>query len=198
MIPSEEHAIEMFPMDFEEFLWALGDEMLMPFIRTKFEKHQPMGEFHRRAMDYFREYLIVGGMPQVVKKYVETKDFSKVEPIKRDILSLYRNDIQKYADNQETKVVAIFDEIPGQLQKHEKKFRLSVFGESARMRDYSNAFDKLEYSGSLLFDQYPDREALLRMTDELLTEGTGDRDLLLMLMLHELMHRRERYRRTKP
>jgi len=140
MLPSEERAIEMYPMDFEEFLWALGDEMMMPFIRKKFEAHQPMGEFHRRAMDYFREYLIVGGMPQVVKKYVETKDFSKVEPIKRDILSLYRNDIQKYADNQETKVVAIFDEIPGQLQKHEKKFRLSVFGESARMRDYSNAF----------------------------------------------------------
>lgn len=140
MLPSEERAIEMYPMDFEEFLWALGDEMMMPFIRKKFEAHQPMGEFHRRAMDYFREYLIVGGMPQVVKKYVETKDFSKVEPIKRDILSLYRNDIQKYADNQETKVVAIFDEIPGQLQKHEKKFRLSVFGESARMRDYFNAF----------------------------------------------------------
>lgn len=140
MLPSEERTIEMYPMDFEEFLWALGDEMMMPFIQKKFEAHQPMGEFHRRAMDYFREYLIVGGMPQVVKKYVETKDFSKVEPIKRDILSLYRNDIQKYADNQETKVVAIFDEIPGQLQKHEKKFRLSVFGESARMRDYSNAF----------------------------------------------------------
>ena len=60
-----------------------------------------------------------------------------------------------------------------------------------------NAFDKLEYTGSSLFDQYPDREALLRMTDELLTEEAGDRDLLLMLMLHELMHRRERYRRTR-
>ena len=140
MLPSEERSIEMYPMDFEEFLWALGDEMLMPFMRKKFEAHQPMGEFHRRAMDYFREYLIVGGMPQVVKKYVETKDFSKIEPIKRDILALYRNDIQKYADNQETKVVAIFDEIPGQLQKHEKKFRLSILSESARMRDYSDAF----------------------------------------------------------
>jgi len=60
-----------------------------------------------------------------------------------------------------------------------------------------DAFDKLEYRGSLLFDQYPDREALLRMTDELLTEDAGDRDLLLMLMMHELMHRRERYRRTR-
>ena len=140
MIPSEEHAIEMFPMDFEEFLWALGDEMLMPFIRSKFEKHQPMGEFHRRAMDYFREYLIVGGMPQVVKKYVETRDFAKVEVVKRDILSLYRNDIQKYADNQEAKVTAIFDEIPGQLQKHEKKFKLAMLGNNARMYNYEDAF----------------------------------------------------------
>lgn len=140
MIPSEEHAIEMFPMDFEEFLWALGDEMLMPFIRTKFEKHQPMGEFHRRAMDYFREYLIVGGMPQAVKKYVETRDFTKVEAVKRDILSLYRNDIQKYADSQEAKVTAIFDEIPGQLQKHEKKFRLATLGNNARMYNYEDAF----------------------------------------------------------
>lgn len=60
-----------------------------------------------------------------------------------------------------------------------------------------NAFDKLEYSGSLLFDQYPDREALLRMSDELLMENANDRDTLLMLTLHELMHRRERYRRTR-
>lgn len=60
-----------------------------------------------------------------------------------------------------------------------------------------NAFDKLEYTGSLLFDQYPDREALLRMADELLSEDANDRDLLLMLMLHEFMRRRERYRRTR-
>ena len=121
MLPSEEHAIEMFPMDFEEFLWAMGDEML-------------------RAMDYFRQYLIVGGMPQAVQKYVETRDFEKVDEVKRDILALYRNDIRKYADNQETKVAAIFEEIPGQLQKHEKKFVLSALQSEARMRDYSQAF----------------------------------------------------------
>lgn len=64
--------------------------------------------------------MIVGGMPQAVQTYVETGDFDQVDERKRDILGLYRNDIRKYADNQETKVVAIFDEIPGQLQKHEK------------------------------------------------------------------------------
>ena len=91
-------------------------------------------------MDYFRQYLIVGGMPQAVAKYVETRDFEKVDEVKRDILTLYRNDIHKYADNQETKVAAIFEEIPGQLQKHEKKFVLSALQSEARMRDYSQAF----------------------------------------------------------
>ena len=130
----------MFPMDFEEFLWAMGDEMLMPYIRMQFDRRLPMGTFHRRAMDYFRQYLIVGGMPQAVLKYVETRDFEEVDEIKRDILALYRNDIHKCADNQETKVAAIFEEIPGQLQKHEKKFVLSVLQGEARMRNYSQAF----------------------------------------------------------
>ena len=140
MLPSEEHAIEMFPMDFEEFLWAMGDEVMMPYIRQRFEQRAAMGTFHRNALDYFRQYMIVGGMPQAVAKYVETRDFDKVDEVKRDILALYRNDIQKYADKQENKVTAIFDEIPGQLQKHEKKFRLSALQSDARMRDYSDAF----------------------------------------------------------
>lgn len=140
MIPSEEHPVQMYPMDFEEFLWAMGDEMIMPYIRSQFEKKKPMGAFHRRAMDYFRRYMIVGGMPQAVKKYIETRDFVKVDEVKRDILALYRNDIKKYAGNQETNVSAIFEEIPGQLQKHEKTFRLSALREDARMRDYSQAF----------------------------------------------------------
>lgn len=140
MLPSEEHAIEMYPMDFEEFLWAMGDEMMMPFIKMQFENRKPMEAFHRKALDYFRQYMIVGGMPQAVQTYVDTRDFDKVDERKRDILSIYRNDIRKYADNQETKVAAIFEELPGQLQKHEKKFRLADLQSHARMRDYSEAF----------------------------------------------------------
>lgn len=140
MLPSEEYAIEMYPMDFEEFLWAMGDEMMMPFIKMQFEKRKPMEAFHRKALDYFRQYMIVGGMPQAVQTYVDTRDFDKVDERKRDILSIYRNDIRKYADNQETKVAAIFEELPGQLQKHEKKFRLADLQSHARMRDYSEAF----------------------------------------------------------
>lgn len=122
MLPSEEHAIEMFPMDFEKFLWAMGDEMLMPYIRMQFERRLPMGTFHRRAMDYFRQYLIVGGMPQAVSKYVETLDFDKVDEVKRDILTLYRNDIRKYADNQETKVAAIFEEFRDNCRSMKRSF----------------------------------------------------------------------------
>lgn len=140
MLPSEEHAIEMYPMDFEEFLWAMGDEVIMPFIKAQYDRLQPMGAFHRKALEYFRQYMIVGGMPQAVETYVQTRDFDKVDECKRDILAIYRNDIRKYADSQETKVAAIFDELPGQLQKHEKKFRLSALRSKARMRDYSEAF----------------------------------------------------------
>ncbi len=141
VIPSEEETLEMFPMDFEEFLWAMGNETLMPFIEDCHAQRLPLGQaLHRKAMDLFRLYMVVGGMPQSVLRYVETQDFRKVEAVKRQILTLYRNDIHKYADKAETKVAAIFDEIPGQLQKHEKKFRLSAISTEARMRDYDDAF----------------------------------------------------------
>lgn len=141
VIPSEEEHIKMFPMDFEEFLWATGNNMLMPYIKDCFESRKPMGQLmHRKAMDYFRQYMIVGGMPQAVKKYVETGDFSKVDKIKRRILELYRSDISKYAKGYDTKVKSIFEEVPSQLQKHEKKFRLSALKEGARSRDYETAF----------------------------------------------------------
>lgn len=140
LIPSEEDAINMYPMDFEEFLWAMGDEMLMPYIQRCFEQQQPMGDFHRRAMDLFRQYMIVGGMPQAILTYIETRDFERVDYVKRQILRLYRNDIGKYAEGAETRVSAIYDEVPGQLQKHEKKFRLSALKEEARMRNYEDAF----------------------------------------------------------
>ena len=141
VIPSEEETLEMFPMDFEEFLWAMGNETLMPYIEDRYAKRLPLEQaLHRKAMDLFRLYMVVGGMPQSVLRYVETQDFRKVEAVKRQILTLYRNDIHKYADNAENKVTAIFDEIPGQLQKHEKKFRLSAISKDARMRDYDDAF----------------------------------------------------------
>lgn len=140
LIPSEEHHVNLYPMDFEEFLWALGDDMLMPFIKERFEKKQPLGPaLHRKAMDLFRQYLIVGGMPQAVKEFVESHDFDEVDRVKRDILTLYRADMMKHAQGYEIKVARVFDEIPAQLQKHERKFKLADLEKNARMRDYEDA-----------------------------------------------------------
>ena len=140
LIPSEEEHLKMYPLDFEEFLWALGNDMLMPMIRTCYEKKVPMGQpLHRKAMDYFRQYMIVGGMPQAVEKYVETRDFDSVDRIKRSILGLYRADIVKHAAGYEMKVEQIFDDIPAQLQKHDKKFKISSLKKAARFRDYEDA-----------------------------------------------------------
>jgi len=146
LIPSEEEGIDMYPMDFEEFLWAMGNEVMMPYIRSRFEKRQAMGEFHREAMHYFRQYLIVGGMPQAVAEYAQSRNFIKVDSIKRQILRLYKNDIKKYAGGATARVSAIYDAIPGQLQKKEKKFVLSALKDEARMREYDSAFFWLEDS----------------------------------------------------
>lgn len=146
LIPSEEDGIDMYPMDFEEFLWAMGNKVMMPYIRERFEKRQPMGEFHREALHYFRQYLIVGGMPQAVAEYAASRDFTKVDAVKRQILRLYKNDIKKYAGGATARVSAIYDAIPGQLQKKEKKFMLSALKDEARMREYDSAFFWLEDS----------------------------------------------------
>jgi predicted AAA+ superfamily ATPase len=141
LIPSEERHLRLNPMDFEEFLLAIGNDTLFPFIKDCFEKKIPLGQaLHRKAMDLFRLYLIVGGMPQAVKEYVASKNFERVDQIKREILELYRNDIQKHAKGSELKAEAIFDEIPAQLSRHEKKFKLSSLKKNAKMRDYDDAF----------------------------------------------------------
>ena len=141
VIPSEERHVKMYPMDFEEFLWAKGEDLIIPIIRNCFEKKKPLGQaLHRKIMTLFREYVIIGGMPQVVKEYIESGDFETADLVKRDILTLYREDIQKYASGYEKKVESIFDEIPAQLSKHEKKFTLSSLGKGSRFRDYENSF----------------------------------------------------------
>lgn len=108
-------------MDFDEFLWAMGNEALMEFIKKCYEEKKTLGSLlHRKAMDYFKEYLIVGGMPQAVESYSKNRNFEEVDIEKRDILKLYREDIRKHADELNLKVEQIFDTIPSQLQKHEK------------------------------------------------------------------------------
>ncbi|MCR4713071.1 MAG: AAA family ATPase [Treponemataceae bacterium] len=147
VIPSEERHIKMYPMDFEEFLWAKGEDLIMPLVNDCFKNRKPLGQaMHRKVMTLFREYLVIGGMPQAVKEYVESSDFESVDLVKRDILSLYRSDIKKYAEGYESKVESIFDEIPAQLSKHEKKFTLSALRKGAKFRNYESAFLWLEDS----------------------------------------------------
>lgn len=141
VIPSEEEHIEMFPLDFEEFLWAMGDEAAFPLIRRCFETRTPLGQAaHRKIMNSFRQYILVGGMPQAVLAYTKEKNFERVDAVKRRILNLYREDITKFAEGYEDKVYAVFDGIPGQLSKKEKKYRLSSIGRQARFRSYEDSF----------------------------------------------------------
>lgn len=141
IIPSEESHLDMWPMDFEEFMWATGNDMLMDFIKVQYEKREPLGQaFHRKAMDMFRLYLIVGGMPQAVLKYIGTKDFDDVDHVKRGILNLYRNDIFQYAGEEAPKVVQIWDSVPSQLQHQAKRFRIGTLKKGARTREYADAF----------------------------------------------------------
>ena len=146
-IPSEEESIGMFPMDFEEFCWALGDTVSVDFARKAFAEMKPMGEsVHKAVMRRFREYLLVGGMPQAVDAYRTTADFSKADRIKRAILKLYGNDISKYAGIDAPKVRGIYAQIPGQLAKKEKRYFLSAVDGDARMREYAESFRWLDES----------------------------------------------------
>lgn len=145
VIPSEEYHLNMWPMDFEEFMWALGEDELYQHIQKCYEEKKPLGAaLHRRAMDLLRRYLVVGGMPQAVLAYVKTKDFDYVDHAKRRILQLYRDDIHKYAGAQADKVLKIWDAIPGQLQRHETRFHIGEISQNARTRNYKSAFKWLE------------------------------------------------------
>ncbi|MBO7254021.1 MAG: ATP-binding protein, partial [Clostridia bacterium] len=141
IIPSEEDHIEMFPLDFEEFLWAMGDKATVPLIRSCFENKKPLGQaVHRKIMNDFRQYVLVGGMPQSVLAYLDEKNFEASDIAKRRILKLYRDDVSKFASGYEDKVFAVFDNIPGQLSKKEKKYTLSSISKEARFRTFEDSF----------------------------------------------------------
>ncbi|GHT78709.1 ATPase [Actinomycetota bacterium] len=141
LIPSEEEEIEMFPLDFEEFCWANGDASTVPMLRDMFEQKTPAGQaVHRKIMNTYRTYMLVGGMPQAVLQYIATKDFEAVDKTKRLILKLYKNDIAKFGEKLTSKVSSVYEEIPSQLSTKKKKYKLSVIAKSARLREYEDAF----------------------------------------------------------
>ena len=141
LIPSEEEHLCLYPMDFEEFLWAQGDENSLRYVEECFHDRKPLGAAaHRGLTKLFRQYLLVGGMPEAVRAFVTNKlSLKHADAVKRQILTLYRNDIAQFARGYEAKVRSLFDEIPSQLQRHDKKFKLAALGQTARFRTYENA-----------------------------------------------------------
>ena len=143
IIPSEEKKISMYPMDFEEFLWALGDNTTIPFLKKCYDNKMKVDIAHNRIMKDFRTYVLVGGMPQAILEYIKTKRFDRVDDKKRDILLLYHEDINKYGDNSK-KIIKIYDNIPGQLSNGSKKYKLASIDKTARNQNYENELTWLD------------------------------------------------------
>ncbi len=124
LIPSEERKIDMYPMDFEEFLWALGDEATFDILREFYNKKQPLGEkLNREVMRKFRLYLLIGGMPQAILEYLASNNLQQVDQVKRNIIDLYEKDFYKI--DSKGKILALYDAIPSELNKHAKSYQVS-------------------------------------------------------------------------
>lgn len=137
-LPSEERKIKMYPVDFEEFMVYMNEEILLEYIKECYEKKQPLEQkMHRKAMHLFKEYMLVGGMPQAVVAFAKNgRDFAAADIEKRDILGLYRDDIKKAAKRYHSKVSALFENIPAYLSTHEKKVVLKEIETGARFDKY--------------------------------------------------------------
>ncbi len=142
VIPSEERHLSMYPLDFEEFCYALGEEQICGYIRKCFADKTPLAtELHHKAMLLFKQYMLVGGMPQSVIAFLESrKDFDKADIEKRDILALYRSDIMKIDSKYRSKVLTIFDQIPGLLSQHEKRVVFNGISAGSKANHYEETF----------------------------------------------------------
>ena len=140
LIPSEEYRIKMYPMDFEEYLWALGDDITVDAMRDAFGKRKPLGDaIHRKVMKTFRTYMAVGGMPQAVEAFVNGKTFAQIDFVKRNILNLYEEDLAKYDIENREKASVIYKTIPEQLENKNSHFRFSLVDKNARYQNYVDA-----------------------------------------------------------
>lgn len=145
-IPSEETRITMYPMDYEEFRWALGDEATMPLLKEVFEKKRPVGDqVVRQLLRDFRLYMLVGGMPQAVNTYLETNNLSEVDQTKREIIDLYTEDFRKIDPS--GKAARLFKAIPSELAKNASRYQvISVLGRSAENTDMDELLEDMEDS----------------------------------------------------
>ena len=142
----------LYPMDFEEFCLAYGvQDTTFEYLKDCFDNGKSVSSIvHNKMIDLFRYYIIVGGMPDAIKIFVETSDVSKVIKIQKNILDQYRQDISKYSLKDKLKINEIFDAIPSQLEEKNRRFKLASIGEHARLRDYQEAFVWLKDAGVAL------------------------------------------------
>lgn len=153
LIPSEERKISMYPMDHEEFLWAVGDLTTIPLLKKVFDSGKPVGvQIHRKLMRDFRLYMLVGGMPQAVNEYIETNNFRKVDQIKRDILNLYKDDFKKIDPT--GKLSSLFDAIPAQLNKNASRYQVSSVLNGERAENILESIAELKDSKTVLVSYY--------------------------------------------
>lgn len=149
LIPSEERQVQMYPMDFEEFKWALGDTVTIKLLRESFEKYQPLGDdLNRRMMRDFRLYMLVGGMPKAVSTYIETNNMRLVDEEKRDILRLYESDFMKIDST--GKAAMLFKSIPTQLEKNASRYQVSSVLENQRNSTVLELISEMESSRTVL------------------------------------------------
>ena len=149
LIPSEERQVQMYPMDFEEFKWALGDTVTIKLLRESFEKYQPLGDdLNRRMMRDFRLYMLVGGMPKAVSTYIETNNMKLVDEEKRDILRLYESDFMKIDST--GKAAMLFKSIPSQLEKNASRYQVSSVLENQRNSTVLELISEMESSKTVL------------------------------------------------
>ena len=145
IIPSEETKVDMFPMDYEEFRWALGDTATIPLLRNAFEKKLPLGDaVHRKLIRDFRLYMLVGGMPQAVAAYIKTNNFTAVDLAKRDIIALYEEDFGKIDDSGRAK--AMYDAIPAQLSKNALRYQVGKAVKDEKVERIVNVVKEMEDS----------------------------------------------------
>ncbi len=149
LIPSEEKKIRMYPMDWEEFRWALSDEVTVPLLKKAYEEKRVLGDaVTRKLMRDYRLYMLVGGMPQAVETYIETNDLSKVDSVKREIISLYEDDFRKIDPT--GRLSSLFNAIPSQLMGNASRYQVSSVLPSSRASDILEEIAELRDSGAVL------------------------------------------------
>ena len=153
LIPSEEDKVNMYPMDYEEFLWALGDSATPSILRDLASRRKPVGEqLNHRLMRDFRLYMLVGGMPQAVSEYIESNNFRKVDMVKRGILKLYDDDFRKIDST--GRLSMLFDAIPSELNKNSSRYQVSSVLTNRRAEQILDLLTELKDSKTVIMSYH--------------------------------------------